>query len=83
MRDRGREEPTRVFRRPTGGRTASPARRKAAARPRPLGRRAVRRGGAGVPGWNPFARPGLFLAVTAGVFLLGLVLGFVLGLRGH
>ncbi|MEW6545827.1 MAG: hypothetical protein AB1446_02760 [Bacillota bacterium] len=34
-------------------------------------------------GWNPFARPGLFLAVTTGVFLMGLVLGLVLGLRGH
>lgn len=75
----GREEPTRVFRAPAAAAGSRRARRRA-----PAGRRPSREGNRrAVTRFNPFARPGLLLAVAALLFLVGAVLGFVLGLRGH
>ncbi|MDI6893330.1 MAG: hypothetical protein AB1503_10470 [Bacillota bacterium] len=90
MKGRDGAEPTRVFPAPPRARGARrPDATRDRTRPaassrmprRPPSSRAPRRPRGRQ--WNPFARPGLFLAVTAGTFLLGLLLGLVLGLKGH
>lgn len=76
MKDRDGTEATRVFLPPSG----------AGGERRPVGRgrgRSGRRPRRAAGAWNPFARPGLLFAVAAAAFLCGMVLGFVLGLKGY
>jgi len=76
VKGRDGTEATRVFVRPSG----------AGGQRRPGGRgrgRSGRGARTAAGGGNPFARPGLFLAVVATTFLFGLLLGFILGLKGY